>query len=260
MIELYHAEPAANSLKSMIAVHEKKIDFVSRYVNLQLFEQYEAAFLAINPKGQVPALVHDGRLITESTVINEYLEDIFPAPPLRPGNPWERAQMRIWTKLVDEALAPAATVLAAHQVSAHVTLSPEVKEWLFARIPLGEMRDKWMRVAGDGWSETEQAAARQQLKACISRLEETLAQVPWLAGTSYSLADVNTFPMAIGLPDLVPELVSDRLTPRLAGWLERMKERPGVRAALAMPDKYEETMQKLARGEIPPPGPKTTGG
>src|SRR5262249_13892976 len=85
MLKLYHAEPLANSLKSLIPFKEKGLEFQSVYVDLHKFEQHEPWFVAINPEGQVPVLDHDGVIITHTTVINEYLEDAFPdLPPLRP--------------------------------------------------------------------------------------------------------------------------------------------------------------------------------
>jgi glutathione S-transferase len=102
MLELYHAEPVANSMKPLICLKEKELEFVSHYVNLLKFEQHSPEFVKINPNGQVPVLIHNGAVITESTVINEYLEDVFPGVPLRPEDPVERARMRIWSKFVDE--------------------------------------------------------------------------------------------------------------------------------------------------------------
>ena len=52
-------------------------------------------YLKINPRGVVPTLVHDGKVVRESNVILEYLEDAFPAHPLRPEDPFERAEMRL---------------------------------------------------------------------------------------------------------------------------------------------------------------------
>ena len=82
-LKYYHAEPLANSLKSMVPLIEKGLPYQSIYVDLHKFEQHEPWFLAINPEGQVPVLDHDGAIITHTTVINEYLEDVFPAVPLR---------------------------------------------------------------------------------------------------------------------------------------------------------------------------------
>ncbi|HEY7378643.1 MAG TPA: glutathione S-transferase family protein, partial [Steroidobacteraceae bacterium] len=103
MLELYHGSPAANSLKALLPLKEKGIEYTSHYLNLLEFEQHEPWFVAINPEGQVPVLDHDGVIITHTTVINEYLEDAFPdTPPLRPADPVGKARMRYWNKFVDE--------------------------------------------------------------------------------------------------------------------------------------------------------------
>ena len=60
MMKLYHAEPAANSLKALLSFKEKGLEFESVYVDLHKFEQHEPWFVAINPEGQVPVLDHDG--------------------------------------------------------------------------------------------------------------------------------------------------------------------------------------------------------
>jgi glutathione S-transferase len=78
MLKLYHAEPAANSLKALLSFKEKGLEFESVYVDLHKFEQHEPWFVAINPEGQVPVLDHDGVIITHTTVIGEYLEMPFP--------------------------------------------------------------------------------------------------------------------------------------------------------------------------------------
>ena len=58
MLKLYHAEPVANSLKTLINLKEKGLEFESIYIDLHRFEQHEPAFVAINPEGQVPVLDH----------------------------------------------------------------------------------------------------------------------------------------------------------------------------------------------------------
>jgi glutathione S-transferase len=68
MLHLYHAEPVANSMKSLLCLREKGLDFASHYVDLLRFEQRGEDFVKLNPNGQVPVLVHDGAVITESTV------------------------------------------------------------------------------------------------------------------------------------------------------------------------------------------------
>src|SRR6185436_16221496 len=157
MLELYHAEPMANSLKFLLAIHEKGVPFVSRFVNLHKFEQHEPAYVRVNPNGQVPALVHDGKVITESTVINEYLDEVFDGPALRPADPYWRARMRVWTKFVDEYFCPALSFIGWHHMIHNITdqLTPEEFEARVARIPLKEMRDKWRTSAKQGYTKEQ---------------------------------------------------------------------------------------------------------
>ena len=64
MLDLYHGDPAANSLKSMLCLKEKGVEFNSHFVNLHEFEQHSPEYVKINPNGQVPVLVHDSAVIT----------------------------------------------------------------------------------------------------------------------------------------------------------------------------------------------------
>jgi glutathione S-transferase len=106
-LQLYHYEPTANSMKPLLCLAEKGVDYESHYIDLHNFEQHSERFVAVNPNGQVPVLVHDGAVITESTVINEYLDEVFPEVRLVPEDPVLRARMRIWNKFVDESFCPA---------------------------------------------------------------------------------------------------------------------------------------------------------
>lgn len=243
MLELYHGEPAANSLKTLIAIHEKGVEFTSHLMDLHRFEQHEPWFLKINPNGQVPVLVHDGRVITESTVINEYLDEAFEGPPLRPADAYGRARMRIWTKFVDEYFGPALSFIAWHYMIRTITdkLSPEEFEAKLARIPLKEQRDKWRTSAKQGYTREQLDNWSYQVRTSISRMEAQLTETKWLAGEAFSLAEVSCFAMANGLQRRAPNLVNPDSTPRLLEWLARMNERPGVRAALAMPSPPRDT-------------------
>lgn len=237
-VALFHAEPASNSLKVLQALHEKGVAFESHYLNLGKFEQHDPAYLRINPAGQVPALVHEGRVLTESTVINEYIDQVFDGPPLRPVDPWLLGQMRIWTKYVDEIVRPALSFLAWHRVIPGMVarLSAEEFAQKLARIPLQDKRDKWALAARGGFAEHDLATWRRQLAEAADRIEATLDGHDWLVGDAFSLADIAVFAMANGMPRGYPELVDAGRTPRMMAWLDRMRARPGVAAALAMPN------------------------
>jgi glutathione S-transferase len=245
MLELYHAEPVANSMKALLCLKEKGLEFVSHYVDLLRFEQHQPAFVAINPNGQVPVLVHDGAIITESTVINEYLEDVFPQVRLRPRNPTHVAQMRIWSKFVDEYFCPALSMIGWHLMVRKVaqSLSKNELDEVLARIPLKEQRDKWATVAGESFTPAQLEESRRKIGVSIERLEKLLQQSEWIAGPEYSLADVNSYSMVASVPRLFPECMNDKLTPRCVEWLQRMNARPAVQAALTMPNKVPEVLR-----------------
>jgi glutathione S-transferase len=247
MLELYHAEPVANSMKVLLCLKEKGLDFVSHYVDLLRFEQHSPEFLKINPNGQVPVLVHDGRIITESTVINEYLDEVFPEVPLRPADPYWRAQMRIWSKFVDEYFNPAVSMIGWHLMVRRVaqSLKKEELDEVLARIPLKEQRDKWATVAGESFTPEQLEDSRRRIGVSIQRMEQLLAERRWIAGPSYSLADINCYSLVAAVPRMFPELMNEQATPRTARWLAEMNERPAVMAALAMPNKVPETLRTL---------------
>lgn len=245
MLELYHAEPVANSMKPLICLKEKGLDFVSHYVDLLRFEQHGPEFVKINPNGQVPVLVHDGAVITESTVINEYLEDVFPDVRLRPADPVARARTRVWSKFVDEYFCPALSMIGWHIMVRRIAKAIDKGEFekLLERIPLPEQREKWATVAGESFTEAQLADSRRRCGISIQRMEDILAKHRWLAGPEYSLADVNSYSMVAGIPRLMPEHMNETDTPRACEWLRRMDERPAVKAALAMPNQVPETLR-----------------
>lgn len=237
MLELYHAGPGSNSLKVLLCLHEKQLEYAGHLISIRAFEQHEPWFLKINPDGQVPALVHDGSVVTESTVINEYLDQVFPAIPLRPAEPLECARMRMFTKYVDEYFRPALSNRAWQELIHQFTdkLPPEELAAKIARIPREEKRLKW-RMAADQSFPTEQLAQwRRTLEEGVQKMEQALAHGPWLAGRQFSLADIAMFSMAVGMPRTYGDLMNAQRAPRTMDWHARMSARPGVQAALNTP-------------------------
>ena len=90
-VKLYHWEPNANSGKPIIALIEKGVDFESHYTDLLEFDQHKPEYLAINPNGTIPVLVHGDVMLAESTEMGEYIDGAFTGPALRPDSqPQER--------------------------------------------------------------------------------------------------------------------------------------------------------------------------
>jgi glutathione S-transferase len=238
-LKYYHAEPLANSLKSMIPLHEKGLTYESVYVDLHKFEQHSDWFLAINPEGQVPVLDHDGLIITHTTVINEYLEDVFPDVPLRPRDPEGAARMRYWNKFVDEHVMNHVSMHGWHRMIRVITQGIEDGsfEELMARIPLPDQRKKWL-TARSGFSETDLANATSKIEYAVDKIEAQLGQTEWLAGDSYTLADINFYSHCGAMVErMFPDMAISTRCPALVAWRERMTARPAVAQALKGEDR-----------------------
>lgn len=238
-LKYYHAEPAANSLKSMIILFEKELEFESVYVDLHKFEQHSEWFVKINPEGQVPVLDHDGAIITHTTVINEYLEDAFPdTPPMRPADPLGKARMRYWNKFVDEHVMNYVSMHGWHRMVGVIARSIEGGEFekLLENIPLPDQRKKWA-TARSGFSDADLANAIEKIVYACAKVEKQLADNTWIAGQMCTSADANFYSMCgMMVERMFPELEVAKNYPRLCDWRERMEQRPGVRKALGMPD------------------------
>ena len=232
MLELYHWEPNGSGLKTLICLHEKDLDFASHYVDLLAFAQCRPEFLALNPLGQVPVLVHDGKILTESQFINEYLDEVFPQAPLRPESAEGLWRMRVWGKFAGEVLAPAASTLGCHAYLAPALRGRELSAEL-ERIPMSERRLAWRMACENAYGEELLEDSRRKAGIAIARLEQRLADHDWLVSKAFSLADIELFAWCNGLEALATDLLNSARAPATIGWLNRMRERRGVAAALA---------------------------
>jgi len=235
MLTLYSFGPGANSLKPMLALYEKGLPFTPRFLDPAKFEHHEDWYKKINPRGQVPALDHDGKIITESTVICEYLEDVFPdVKPLRPKDPYLIAQMRIWTKWVDEYFCWCVSTIGwERMISQMARAIPEAEfEEKVKRIPIPEQQTKW-RNARAGFPKEVLEEEMRKVRVSIARLEERLSESPWLAGPDYTLADICNFAIANGMERGFADTVNEKATPRLMDWLRRINDRPAAKEMFA---------------------------
>lgn len=207
---------------------EKGLEWESRLVNLQKFEQHDPAYLTLNPNGVVPTLVHDGRPVTESTVIIEYIDDTFPDIPLKPEDTYARAQMRLWEKWSDDVGYAAVYVPTWDKLSRPVAekLSDEELDAMAARVPTPERRARWRQVARGSFSPEEMEGAYEKMTRTFERMERTLSQAPWLAGDRFTLADIAMAPFVERMMDLRGDLVSADAYPRVYEWFSRLRERP----------------------------------
>jgi GSH-dependent disulfide-bond oxidoreductase len=235
MLTLYHWEPNANSGKPMLALAEKGVDYQSHYLDLLKFDQHQPEYLRINPDGTIPALVHDDKVLTESTPIMEYVDEVFPGPALRPSDPVERWRMRWWMRFFDSYFAPSLSMIGWSIFVGPAVRSRDRKELEAAieRIPLESRRIAWRKAMFNEFTEQELAESRRRALYGTSVLEQHLARHPWIAGQSYSLADINGFNLGYALPLSQPDHCNDEKTPYILEWLRKIYERPATQATWA---------------------------
>ena len=109
--KLYNALQSTCSQRVRYTLHYKSISYSMEILDLFSGDQLKPEYLSINPNGVVPALVHDGKIVLDSSVIIEYLEDInINHNPLRPAEPENAAKMRAMIRYFDEVAGPSVRI------------------------------------------------------------------------------------------------------------------------------------------------------
>lgn len=236
MLELYHWEPNVHFLKPLLALEEKQVEFVSRWFDPTRFEQFHPDFprnteLELNLECEGPVLVHDDAVISYSFFMLEYIAEALPGPALLPEDSHARYRARAWGQVLAASLGPVLSSLGCARYLAPLLRQRNVQAEI-ARLQPQERRARWQAVIDTNESAQLLETLRGRLVAPVKRVEEALGQSRWLAGTTYSIADIDAFAMLDPLPELAPEIVNERATPRVSEFLLRMQDRPAVRTAL----------------------------
>jgi glutathione S-transferase/GST-like protein len=235
MLAVYTWQPNANAGKPLFCLAEKQVPFAYHHVDMGKREHFSLEFLKINRDGTIPAVVHNGFVMTESTPIMEYIDEAFEGPPLRPADPFWRWRMRQVMRWFDHEIAPSLAMLASNRLAApgFKDVASEEKERELARIPLPERRAAWARLMYQSTDPADLEESVRRVKAAIARFEAMLGETPWLAGDAFSLADIGVMATFYGLPSSYPDDVTAQKTPHLWDWLRRCHARPGMRAGFA---------------------------
>jgi glutathione S-transferase len=200
MLKLYDFKSSPNCQRVKVVLEEKKIPYETVNVDLRAGEQKTPDYLKINPYGKVPAIADGDTVLYESCVINEYLDEKYPAPRLMPSDPAARAKTR---NLIDFGLT--------QMDSAYTKLRMELTKDEKDRNP-----------------ETI-SAAKEDIKKRLQRLEQELGDKQYLMG-DFSLVDADLIPRFTRLEGF--GVLPDASLPRLGKYLQRMKDRPSVKTIL----------------------------
>jgi glutathione S-transferase len=229
MLELYHHGSSVCAAKVRLCLAEKDLAWKSHYLDILKGEQYTPQYAKLNPKLVVPTLVHDGRVIRESTLICEYLDEVFPEPPLKPAAPFMRAEMRIWTKAVDEDIhnGPVGTLTFVSSHRYTVLRLPDDRLQKFLRSNVDPVkRERKRRWVEEGFEAPDVTNAVRAYDKFVGAMETRLSDGPWLAGDDFSLADIAAAPYIVRLDMLQMSEFWTRDRPNVADWFDRIRGRP----------------------------------
>jgi len=202
MLKLFHAWGSC-SLAPMIALEEAGADYEVAVLSTRDGDQRRAEYLAINPKGRVPALVTDRGVLTENPAILAWIAQAYPDARLAPlDDPWAFGQAQAFNSYL------CATVHVAH---AH-------------------------KHRGYRWTDDKQAQAEltrkvpETMAACFQLIEDEMLMGPYVLGKAFSICDAYLFTLADWLEG---DDVDPRQFPKVHEHRERVRVRPAVSKALA---------------------------
>jgi glutathione S-transferase len=201
MLKLYYS-PGSCALASHIALQEAGAAYTAERVDFKTNQQNSADYLAVNPKGRVPALVTDRGILTETPAVLVFIAQSFPQAKLAPfEDPFAFAQLQAFNSYL------CSTVHVAH---AH-------------------------RGRGYRWANEEASFADMKRKvpetmaACFALIERNMLRGPWVMGDSYTICDPYLFTVAQWLEG---DGVDVSALPRVIDHRKRVAERPAVRKVM----------------------------
>lgn len=224
-LELLNNPYSTCSQKVRLTLYEKCIPFTDTRLDFRKREHLTPAYLKLNPNGVVPTLLDHGRPVIDSSVIMEYLEDIYPDPPLAPADPYGRAQIRAWMRYIEEVPTTAIRVPSFNKIFVrHSRDLSDVDRLENAAVrPL--RKHFYQKMGRDGFDDGEYDASVERLRQTLERMNLALAEHDWLAGKSLTLADYCVVPTIDRMDDLgLGNMWSD--LPGVGRWWAAIKARP----------------------------------
>lgn len=203
MLRLFHSRGSC-ALASHIALEEARADYQAVRVDLAAGEQTKPEYLAINPKGRVPALVTDRGVLTETPAILAFIAQSYPQARLAPlDDPFAFAHAQAFNSYL------ASTVHVAH------SHGRRGYRWADDAAAIAEMKRK----------------VPQTMAACFAQIEADLPDdEPWVLGADYSICDPYLFTICTWLAGDEVEIAQ---FPKVFRHFQRMNDRPAVRKVLA---------------------------
>lgn len=230
MLKLYHNVNSTCSKRVRICLAEKQLEWQSVHIDLRSGVNREPWYVDLNPNGVVPTLDHDSKILVESNFILEYLDDVFPEVSLRPADFYQRQKMRYWMDQSEHFIHRNVNVISQikqNRLERYAKLTEQEKKEMLARVPRAEARKLLAnRLEGIGLQPEDLAWAEDRLAEAMDGLEIILSSEPWVAGETFSLADISIAPFIERFEANELERIVDwKARPHVGNWWARVQDR-----------------------------------
>ncbi|WP_375690815.1 glutathione S-transferase family protein [Pseudooceanicola sp. LIPI14-2-Ac024] len=225
MLELLNNPISTCSQKVRLTLYEKGLAFTNTRIDFRKKEHLTPEYLALNPDGVVPTLLHDGQPVCDSSVIMEYLDEVFPEVPLSPATPLGRAKMRKWLRFIEEVPTAAIRIPSFNKV--FIRHRRELSEADLAKDTEARTlrRTFYAEMGRHGFSDARLDEFLERLRETVTRMDRALDGQAWLCGDRLTLADFCVVPTIDRMRDLGLAGLWDGL-PQFDRWWTAIQSRP----------------------------------
>ena len=230
-LHLYHANRSNCSARVRLLLEEKGLEWTSHHIDLGKKENISEDYFGINPKGLVPSLVHDGKVIVESNDILVYLEETFPEPGFRSAPPNRQSEIDYWLQQSGDLHLPAIKTFQYYKVNAALLPKSEAEEALYQKLQkdpdLLTFHGKHSR--GSSFTKDDADGAIALLDANFAKMNQALSGSKWLVGDAYTLADISWGPT---ITTLLGGGFQFTPYPEVERWYDIIRQRPQFEKAV----------------------------
>ncbi|MAF47875.1 MAG: glutathione S-transferase family protein [Rhodospirillales bacterium] len=231
-LHLYHAHRSNCSGRVRLLLEEKGLPWVSHHIQLAKRENVTEDYFGINPKGVVPSLIHDGKVVTESNDILAYLEEAYPDPGFRAVSDQFQPEIDQWLKLSGDTHMPGIKTIQYYKINAAAMKKTDEEVALYRRLQKDpaylEFHGKH-DLPGQSFSSGDADKAQSLMDGIFVNMDGILANNEWLVGDAYTLADISWSP---SITTLMGGDYDFDAYPHLKAWYDRISKRPAFEKAI----------------------------